>query len=187
MPTTKQDASYWNNLAKLAIDDEAALTELYNHFFPIAYKYLLSKVLNSNVADDLIGNLFMKMYKNLDKFDSTKASFATWLTRIAENEVKMYFRSKSRKGDKETEWDEDFEPPADDTYEPEKQTLQKERAEEIKKALMTLPERERAIIEMTYWLNLKPKEIAESMGLTPNHVSVVLRRAKQMLKERLDV
>lgn len=184
-PETTKDADYWNNLATLAIEDEAALTELYNHFFPKVYKFLMVKLKNTDAADDLASSVFMKMYKGLEGFDSEKASFATWLNRIAANEIKMYFRTKSRKGDKETEWDEDFEPPADDAYEPEKQALEKERAQELKSAIMTLPERERQIIEMTYWLNLTPKEIAAEMDMTPNHVSVSLRRAKQMLKERL--
>lgn len=179
------DAAYWNDLARQAIDSEAALTELYNHFFPLAYKYLLSRVRNSDVADDLIGNVFMKMYQNLDKFDSTKASFSTWLTRIEENEVRMHFRSQGRRDERETAWDDNFDPPAEESAEPEKRVLQQERAQELKDAIMTLPERERRIIELTYWLNLTPKEIAEELDMTPNHVSVSLRRAKQMLKERL--
>ncbi|MBO6305019.1 MAG: sigma-70 family RNA polymerase sigma factor [Selenomonadaceae bacterium] len=185
MASTPKDAAYWNNLAKFAIEDEAALTEIYNFFFGKIYKFLLMKLRNTDAADDLAGNVFMKMYKSLDSFDPQKASFATWLNRITANEVKMYFRAKSRHDDKETSWDENFNPAADENLEPEKQVLSKERASEIKSALMTLPERERAVIEMTYWLNLKPKEIADSLGLTPNHVSVILRRAKQTLRDCL--
>lgn len=181
----KHDAAYWNDLARLAIDSEDALTELYNHFFSPTYKYLLSRVRNSDAADDLAGNVFMKMYQNLERFDAQKASFATWLNRIAENEVRMYFRSQGRRDERETAWDDNFDPPADDDAQPEKQVLQQERAQELRTALMTLPERERRIIEMTYWLNLTPKEIAVDLDMTPNHVSVTLRRAKQMLKERL--
>jgi len=181
----KRDTAYWNDLALLAVDDEAALTELYNHFFPLAYKYLLSRVRNDDIADDLISNVFMKMYEHLSEFDPQKASFSTWLTRIEENEVRMYLRSRGRRDERETEWDEDYDPPAQEETQPEKQVLQKERAQELRAAIMTLPDRERRIIEMTYWLNLTPKEIAESLEMTPNHVSVSLRRAKQMLRERL--
>lgn len=181
----KRDAAYWNDLARLAIDSETALIELYNHFFPVTYKYLLSRVRNSDVADDVAGNVFMKMYQNLERFDPQKASFGTWLARIAENEVRMCFRTQGRRDEKETAWDDNFDPPADDGAQPEKQVLQQERAQELRAAIMTLPERERQIIEMTYWLNLTPKEIAANLDMTPNHVSVALRRAKQMLKERL--
>lgn len=182
---TKRDASYWNDLAQLAIDNEIALTELYNHFFPSTYKFLFSRVHNADAADDLTSNTFMKMYQNLDKFDPQKASFATWLSRIAENEVRMYFRTQGRRDERETEWNDDFEPSAAENTQPEKQVLEQERARELSAALLTLPERERQIIEMTYWLNLTPKEIAAEMDMSPNHVSVTLRRAKQMLKERL--
>lgn len=180
------DANYWNRLAKLAITDEAALTELYNFFFSKIYKFLLIKLRNTDAADETAGSVFMKMYKNLNAFNPEKASFATWLNRIAENEAKMYFRTQSRRGDKETAWDENFDPAADENSEPEKSYMQSERAKKIKDALMTLPERERNVVEMFYWLNMKPKEIAEALDLTPNHISVILRRAKHALKEQLD-
>ena len=63
--------------------------------------------------------------------------------------------------------------------------LQKETQNKIREALEKLPERERKIIEMTYWLNYPPRKIAEILNLTPNHVSVLLKRAKNNLKNFL--
>lgn len=48
-----------------AITDEEAFTELYNNFFPRIYKFLLSKTADSDIADEIISNPFLKMYEHL--------------------------------------------------------------------------------------------------------------------------
>lgn len=182
----EKNIAYWNNLAIEAITDEEAFIELYNHFFPRVYKFLLSKTANADIADEIISNTFLKMYEHLREYDSKKAAFSTWLYRIAENELKMYWRSKYRRADHEEEFDEEFNPAAPEFEEPENKILQTERETQIRRALEKLSERERKIIEMTYWLNYPPRKIAEVLELTPNHVSVILKRAKANLKKFLE-
>ena len=43
----------WGRLAAEALQDEGAFTELYGHFFPRVYRYLLKKTLDSHLADEL--------------------------------------------------------------------------------------------------------------------------------------
>jgi len=177
---------YWNNLAVEAIHDEDAFTELYQHFFPRVYKFILSKTANADTADEIISKTFLKMYEHLQNYNPAKAAFSTWLYQIALNELKMFWRSSSYRGEHEESWAEDFNPVAPEFDEPEQQALDTERQMLIKKALEKLPERERKIIEMTYWLNYPPRKIAEVLDLKPNTVSVILKRAKESLKKYLD-
>jgi RNA polymerase sigma-70 factor (ECF subfamily) len=174
--------AYWNNLAVEAITEKAAFAEMYQHFFPRVYKFILGKTADADIADEIISETFLKVYEHLADYDSKKAAFSTWLFRIAENELKMYWRSKNYRNNIEEEWDEEFNPAAPDFEEPEQKILQVETQNKIKAALEKLPERERKIIEMTYWLNYPPRKIAEILDLTPNHVSVLLKRAKNNLK-----
>ncbi len=99
--------------------------------------------------------------------------------------MKMFWRSKSYRGEHEESLDEDFNPVAPDYDEPEKKILQAEMQDKIRAALEKLPDRERKIIEMTYWLNYPPRKIAEILDLKPNTVSVILKRAKNTLKNFL--
>lgn len=48
----------------------------------------------------------------------------------------------------------------------------------VKEVLDRLPERDREVLVMAYWDDLTCQEIAEVMGLTPNHVKVLLFRAR---------
>lgn len=175
----------WNNVAMRAATDKEAFTELYQHFFPRVYRYLLAKTANEDTADEVISNTFWKVYNHLSEYDMNKAAFSTWLYRIAENELKTYWRSQNRRADKESEWEDEFDPAAPDSDLPEQKILRTEQQNQIRRALEKLPERERKIIEMTYWLNYKPQRIAETLGLTPNNVSVILNRARAKLKTYL--
>ena len=178
--------SYWNNLAVEAVTDEDAFTEIYNHFFPRVYKFILAKTTDADTTDEIISNTFLKMYEHLQNYNPQKAAFSTWLFSIAENEIKMFWRSKYHRADYEEEFDEEFDPAAPEFDEPENQILQSEREIQIRRALEKLSDRERQIIEMTYWLNYPPRKIAEVLNMTPNYVSVTLKRAKASLKNFLE-
>jgi RNA polymerase sigma-70 factor (ECF subfamily) len=174
-----------NGLAVAAITDRDAFTELYEHFFPRVYRFLLSKTANEDTADEVVSRTFIKMYEHLADYNPERAAFSTWLFRIAINELKMFWRSQQYRGEVEQEWDEEFNPAAPNYEEPEQKILQQETQKQIQAALEKLPERERKVIEMFYWLNYPPRKIAEVLDLTPNHVSVILNRAKNKLKNFL--
>lgn len=181
----EKNIAYWNNLAVEAITDEDAFTELYQQFFPRVYKFLMTKTANPEISDEIVSKTFLKMYENLRKYDPTKAAFSTWLYRIAENELTSFWRTNKYRGEHETEQDENFDAVAPEFEEPEQKILQTERQKKIRSALEKLSERERKIIEMTYWLNYPPRKIAELLDLKPNTVSVILKRAKESLKKYL--
>lgn len=185
MKILEQNILYWNKLAVSAVTDKDAFAELYQHFFPRVYKFILSKTADEDTTDEIISRTFLKAYEHLRDYNPNKAAFSTWLFRIALNEMKMSWRSGSYRSDHEEAWNEELNPAAPEFEEPEQQILQSELQLQIRKALEKLPERERKIIEMTYWLNYPPRKIAEVMGLTPNHVSVLLKRAKATLQKYL--
>ena len=186
----KQEASneerraYLNRLAKLAVTDEAAFIELYNEFFPVVYKFLLSKSRSGEVADEAVSRTFLNMYAHLGEYDEDRGAFSTWLFRIAVNELRMIFRAKQRSLD--TSWDEGFDPPASEHASPEGQLLKKEQERELHDALTRLSERERKILEMTYWLELSAEEIADELGMTKEAVWASLSRSRKTLKKYLE-
>lgn len=181
----EKNIAYWNNLAVAAVHDEESFTELYEHFFPRVYKFIHAKTLDTEISDEIISRTFLKMFENLKNYNPNRAAFSTWLFQISLNELKMFWRSKNYRGEHEETWDENFNPAAPEYEEPEKKILQSETQNKIREALEKLPERERKIIEMTYWMNYPPRKIAEILDLKPNTVSVILKRAKESLKKVL--
>ena len=173
----------WNRTACEAVTDEQAFAALYEHFFPRVYQHLLAKTKDSSLADEIVSQAFFKMYDHLRDYDPEKGAFSTWLFRIAQNELTTYYRSRNYKDREELTEDIQLTAPAGEM--PEEQVLTGERNSELKAALSTLSERDRHIIEMYYWLDMKSEDIAKELDMRPNTVRVALKRARDTLKKFL--
>jgi len=65
----------------------------YNHYKDGVYNYILKMVGNRMVCDDLVQNVFLKLFENLDSIKN-KESIKFWIYTTARNEVYGYFRKK---------------------------------------------------------------------------------------------
>jgi len=173
----------WNIVAQQAIDDDNAFDELYEHFFPRIYNLIYARVKNSSVADDIVSDVFEKLVEHLGSFDSTKASFTTWLSRIATRTLTDYYRWQSHR--QNVEWNDVFSPSVDEKERPEGQLLVKEGKSELLMALGKLSEREQRIIELKFWGEMSNKEIAETLDVSAANVGVILFRAMGSLRKIL--
>ena len=61
------------------------------------FKYVYNILGNYETTEDLLQEIFLKTYKNLKKYNSSKASFRTWLYRISTNHTMNYLNSKEYK------------------------------------------------------------------------------------------
>lgn len=185
----EKDISYWNKLAIEAITDEEAFTEIYKYFYPRVYRFIFMKTNSYDVADEMISRVFYKMYNSLKNYNPERAAFSTWLYQIAISELKTFYRflgTNKFRSEQEGILEDGVDTAAPDVEEPERQILRNEENSELYEALKKLSERERKIIEMTYWLNYPPRKIAEILDMKPNTVSVALKRAKANLKKFLE-
>ena len=178
-----KNMAYWGALAARAIRDPAALTELYEYYFPRVYQYLLGRTKDSSLADELVSDTFIRMYQHLEQFDPAKGAFSTWLFRIAQNVLNKYYGSKSYT--MHVPWEESFDPADDRQETPEGQFLTREGTEELRAAILQLSERQQKILEMAYWLEMNSTEIAEQLGMAPSSVRVALKQARDRLKKIL--
>ena len=174
----------WGALAVRAVTDEKAFTDIYEHFFPRVYQFLLKKTGDNYLADELVQTSFVRMYQHLSQYDPAKGAFSTWIFRIAQNALNRHYGNKAVTTNQP--WDEDFDPAAPEWETPERQVLSEERSQELHAAMMKLPERQRQILEMTYWLEMTSDEVAERLDMTPVSVRVALKRARDKLRELLE-
>lgn len=173
----------WNEIARQAVTDNEAFDGLYEHFFPKIYNLIYARVKNATVADDIVSDVFEKMVEHLASYDSRKASFSTWISRIATRTLTDYYRWQSHR--QNVEWDDVFSPNVDDEERPDGQLLVKEGKKELLLALDKLGEREKRIIELKFWGDMSNKEIAEILEISPANVGVILFRAMGTLKQIL--
>lgn len=179
----ERNSHYYSELAMRARYDKYAFEELYDYFFPRVYSFIYARMKNADAADDVVSIAFEKMLLKLYDYDVDKGAFSTWLFRIASNCMTDYYRKQSRNN--EAQWEEFFDP-ADERATPEQETLKKEGASEILKALDKLSEREKNIVTLKYFSGLSNKEIAEAEGMSANNVGVILHRSLNKLKGLLE-
>jgi RNA polymerase sigma-70 factor (ECF subfamily) len=89
----------------LAERNEKAISLLYDNYsdtlFGVAYKV----VKDEDVAQDVLQESFVKIWKKADSYDASKAKLFTWLFRITRNTAIDKLRSISTKSDKEIQID----------------------------------------------------------------------------------
>lgn len=178
-----KDNEYYSELAERAVYDNLAFEELYNYYFRIVYNLIYVQVRNVENADDLTSETFFKVAKNLAQFDKNRASFSTWITRIAQRTLIDFYRSQGRR--QETDWDENFDAPISERELPEEKFLQDENKKALLKALDKLSVREKQIVTMKYFSDMSNVEIAEALEMTASNVGVILFRAMGKLKNSL--
>ena len=145
----------------------------------LAYTYVHNKA----IVEDLTQDIFIKCYKNLHAY-SGKATFRTWLWRIAINHCKDFLRSWYNKNIVTTTG---YFP----NYISEKEmieevVIQQEEDHELMSAIMRLPAKYKEVIYLFYYEELIIKDIASITKTGTNTVKTRLRRAKSLLKEMLE-
>lgn len=117
-------------------------------------------VIDHDDANDLTQEVFIKIWKNLDKFREESRLF-TWIYRIATNECLNFLSKKKRKffvpihdvaGELASKIDEGHLINGDEIQ------------IRLQKAILSLPEKQRAVFNMKYFDELKFDEIAEITG-----------------------
>ncbi len=58
---------------------------LYGQYFPKVYNYIYYRLLNRDQTDDLVSEVFTRIFENLDAYDETKAKLSTWIFAITKN------------------------------------------------------------------------------------------------------
>ena len=166
--------------------------ELYDHYHPKLYAYILSRVRHRERAEDVVADAFLKALNNLDKFTWRKgANFGSWLFRIARNEMVNQIRREAKSS---TAGAEVIEANAEPVENIETQLIANElegeeqaRIRKMLEIMKGLSDVEQEVISLKYFANMSYKEISVIIKKKPNTLAVTLRRALGKIRKELDV
>lgn len=141
-------------------------------------------------ARDLTQEIFIKLYNNLKSYQS-KASFSTWLYRIAVNRCIDWTRKKriqtvSAIYDGNEEELNIFDTIADTGGGPEEELIKEENRAYVRKVVEELPEIYKTVIILYYFEGFSPQEISEIIGDPKRTIETRLYRGKNLLKLKLE-
>ncbi len=138
----------------------SAFNEVIRRYSEPLYHQIRRMVQNHDDASDLLQNTFLKAWQNLEYFRGD-ARLSTWLYKIAVNES-LSFLARERKrfamslDDQESALANMIE--ADSYFDGDAA------AELLRKAVVTLPEKQRLVFNMKYYDEMKYEEISEILG-----------------------
>lgn len=138
-------------------------------------------------AEDVMQEAYVRAYRSLDTFEG-RASFVTWLTRIAVNEALARVRKRVRFESLDATDEPNGEIMSAITStnrSPERQAYDREVSGVLEKALLALAEDYRLVFMLRNVEGLNTEETAQCLNLTQENVKVRLHRAHKMLRKQL--
>lgn len=144
-------------------------------------------VVDPDDRDDVLQNVFIKVYKNLNNFDQS-LSFSAWIYRIAHNEaISWYRRRKARpEGYLAAESDMITSLLADDGIERPDERFDREIDSKIMlRELEQLDDKYLEVLILRYFEHLEYEEISDVLQIPVGTVGTLVHRAKKQLKDRL--
>ena len=161
------------------MDENSEFEELYQKYYSKAVHYVTGKVGTREDAEDLVSEAFTYCFAHYAEYDREKSSLQTWLYVVINSRIKNYYRDRKLMVDI-TELENVL---PDDMPDMEKGVFLDELRGTVAKALKSLPERERRIVVMKYFLNKTSGEIADELGLSPVNARVLLSRALKKMQQ----
>jgi len=170
-------------LADAANGDTTAFQILYQRYRDPIFRFAYRMLGSVEAAEDVAHDCFLSLIRQPGRFDSTKASFRTYLYAAARNQAAKQYSSFGR----ETALDElSEEPAAADRNAPVAQVLDDELASEVAAAIASLPPLQREALVLFEYEELSLAEIGEIVGVDTNTVKGRLFRAREKLRSKLE-
>ena len=159
---------------------------LMNKYHNEIFKYVYNMVNNYQETEDLLQEIFFKVYKNLNKYNSDKASFRTWLYRISKNYVINYLKSAHNKINRNNLlYDDDINKSEENI---ETQAVQNDQIDRIIAVMeKVLKPKHQEIMQLYYFSNLTVKEISETMNIPDKTIYKAINSSIEKIKKEVDI
>lgn len=158
--------------------------KLYDYYFPKVYAFVAAKINDRTDAEDIVGDIFIKVLENLHQFEWRGFPFGAWVFRIARNALNDYYTQHGKKKTSDIEEAYDISEPEEKTS-PHKKAFQEELSEKVKTILKDLPEREVNVLQLKFFSELSNREIMHVTGLSESNVAIILYRTLRKIKPDL--
>jgi len=162
--------------------DAEAIGQLYDQHHEALFRYIWARVGERPLAEDLTGEVFMRMLNALPRYRATAAPFRAWLYQIARNLLVDHYRKMSGQIMAPLREAETTGAEAGDVTALVEQRLTLER---VHQALARLDETQCEVVTLRFLSGLSLQEAAAALGKTENAVKALQHRGLMALREML--
>ena len=154
--------------------------ELYEQYLPRVFRYISCRVSNTQLAQDLTSEAFLKALKGFNNYHADKASFPTWLLSIARHIVIDHYWAS---GKEQAIPLEEATEMLSESISPEEEAVKKEELQRLRVCLTGLPQPEQEIISLKFGAELTNRQIAGMLSLSESNVGTIIYRAVRKLRD----
>lgn len=180
------EASDEDLVQALSDRDNRALEALFDRYGDLVYSVCLRMVADTQIAEDLSQDVFLRLWRRPDLFDQERGRFSTWLLSVARHRAIDERRSRGRRYRHES-------PPS---LSNEENLLSANDGEDklartsddkiiVRRALATLPAEQRLVVELAYFGGYTQQEIAAGLSQPLGTVKTRMRLGLQKLRNFL--
>jgi RNA polymerase sigma factor (sigma-70 family) len=164
---------------QLQLHEEQAFQYLYDHYSKSLFTVICQLVTQQEAAEDVLQQVFIKIWKNIHLYDVTKGRLFTWMLNIARNQAIDFTRSREfNKSGKTIALSEDV-------YTDREVSSINVRDIGLGRVLESLPEDSRKVLELSFFSGYSHQEIATMLQLPLGTVKTKIRAIIKELRKRV--
>jgi RNA polymerase sigma-70 factor (ECF subfamily) len=178
-------------IRRIVARDQDAVAELYDRHGRLVYSLALRILRSPSDAEEVVQEVFVRVWSRADSYDERLGTPAAWLARIARNRAIDRFRSRRARGglepvagDPAREAETAVASSVDDN--PELLIAGQSTAGAVRGALARLPEAQRRLIEAAFFEGYTHQELADRFGVPLGTVKTRIRTGLTVLRGRLE-
>ncbi len=163
--------------SELKSKSRVAFEYLYDNYSPALYGVVFNVVRNEETANDVLQDVFVKIWKNFDSYDPAKSRIYTWMLNVARNSAIDKLRSVSSLQKNEVRKDQDFIlniVASSSTYTD---------GIGLDKLVNSLDKEQKEVIELLYYKGFTQVEAAEELNIPLGTVKSRVRLAVNKLRK----
>ena len=164
-------------IRRLSNNDRGAFEQIFRTYYTDLCKFCLKYVRDEQVAEEVVQEVFIKLYSQNNKIDSIKS----WLYKVLYNE----FINVSKRENSHAKYVE-YEKNHPEIFDSETKSDKEEVRQIVLKTINNFPEREKALL-LLYHEGMSYSEMAEILEINPNSVGKTLSRAIEKLTFTLKI
>jgi RNA polymerase sigma-70 factor (ECF subfamily) len=166
---------------------ETAISTLYDRYSRTVFGVGLKILGDRSSAEELVQDVFLKVWRSASTFDPSRGSFSTWLYRVTRSCALDLYRKRAHKAHPVPEGESHIAAVPDSSPGPQEIVDDSWLSWRVSRALEELDAAHREVIELAYFESLSQREISERTGVPIGTVKTRTARAFKRLRQELTV
>jgi len=172
-------------IRRIADRDAGALEHLYDTYERPVYAFAYRLLNDSMAAEEAVQELFMRIWNNAGRYDSSYGKLSTWMFALTRNiSIDMLRRRSARAAAIPVE-DEHLNAVLDETSDTELTVERTLEGERVLAALQELGDEQQQVIDLIYYKGLTQQEVSDRCAIPLGTVKSRVRLALKQLHKRL--